>query len=62
MISSVWAVLTPTAAAPAASVAGGLGSRVPLVVRAAGFVLPVLFTARCPERARARLAPDAARA
>ncbi|MFI0816929.1 hypothetical protein ACH4TX_10525 [Streptomyces sp. NPDC021098] len=63
VVSSVWAVaFTLTAAALAASVAAGLGSWVPLAVQAAGFVLPVLFTARYPERVRARLTPDAARA
>ena len=63
VITSVWAVaFTLTAAALAASVAAGLDAWVPLAVQAAGFVLPVLFTARYPERAKARLAPDAARA
>ncbi|WP_063734620.1 hypothetical protein [Streptomyces sp. RTd22] len=63
VISSVWAgAFTLTAAALAVSVAAGLDSWVPLAVQAAGFVLPALFTARYPERARARLAPDAARA
>ncbi|MFD7503860.1 hypothetical protein [Streptomyces sp. NPDC059850] len=63
VISSVWAgAFTLTAAALAASVAAGLDAWVPLAVQVAGFVLPLLFTARYPERAKARLAPAAARA
>ncbi|MFF7726271.1 hypothetical protein [Streptomyces sp. NPDC008001] len=55
VITSVWAgAFTVTAAALAAVSAAGLGSAVSTPVQVAGFVLPAVFTARYPERVRAR--------
>ncbi|WP_367129854.1 MULTISPECIES: hypothetical protein [Streptomyces] len=55
VITSVWAAaFTVTAAVLALVTAEGLGNEVSVPVQVAGFVLPALFTARYPERARAR--------
>ncbi|GHF26971.1 hypothetical protein [Streptomyces morookaense] len=55
VITAVWAVaFTLTAVAMAAVTAAGLGNAVSVPVQVAGFVLPALFTARYPERVRAR--------
>ncbi|MCQ8770820.1 hypothetical protein [Streptomyces telluris] len=60
VITSAWALaFTVTAVALAAVSAAGLGSAISVPVQAAGFALPALFTARYPERARARHAPAA---
>ncbi|MGK5728977.1 hypothetical protein [Streptomyces sp. URMC 124] len=60
VITSAWALaFTLTAAALAAVSAAGLGSSVSVPVQIAGFALPALFTARYPERVRARYAPAA---
>ncbi|MCF3100267.1 hypothetical protein IPZ58_01515 [Streptomyces roseoverticillatus] len=55
VITSVWAAsFTVTAAVLALVSAQGLGSEVSVPIQVAGFVLPAVFTARYPERARAR--------
>lgn len=55
VITAVWAAaFTLTAVALAAVTAAGFGSAVSVPVQVAGFVLPALFTARYPERVRAR--------
>ncbi|MET9414193.1 hypothetical protein ABZY03_08370 [Streptomyces klenkii] len=55
VITSVWAAaFTVTAAVLALVTVEGLGSEVSVPVQVAGFVLPALFTARYPERIRAR--------
>jgi hypothetical protein len=60
VLTSVWAAaFTVTAAALLAVSAAGLGAPVSVPVQIAGFVLPALFTARYPERVRARLAVTA---
>ncbi|MFC4517481.1 hypothetical protein [Streptomyces ehimensis] len=61
VVTAVWAVaFTLTAAALTAVYAEGLGSGVSIALQVAGFVLPAKFTARYPERARARMAPHGA--
>ncbi|MGW1196448.1 hypothetical protein ACWD4B_11430 [Streptomyces sp. NPDC002536] len=56
VITAVWAAaFTLTAVAMAAVTAAGLGSVVSVPVQVVGFVLPALFTARYPERVRARV-------
>ncbi|MGK5544957.1 hypothetical protein ACSNOH_09510 [Streptomyces sp. URMC 127] len=55
VITSVWAAsFTLTAALLAAVSAQDLGSGASIPVQVAGFVLPAVFTARYPERVRAR--------
>ncbi len=57
VVTSAWAAaFTVTAVALTAVYAAGLGSGVSIPVQIAGFYLPVVFTARYPERARARMA------
>ncbi|QLE73058.1 hypothetical protein FGW37_16945 [Streptomyces rectiverticillatus] len=57
VITSAWALaFTVTAVALAAVSAAGLGSAVSVPVQVAGFALPAVFTARYPERVRARYA------
>ncbi|MBM9505910.1 hypothetical protein [Actinacidiphila acididurans] len=61
VLTGVWAAaFTVTAGALAAVCAAGAGSAVSVPVQIAGFVLPALFTARYPDRARARMAAGAA--
>ncbi|MCC3775267.1 hypothetical protein [Streptomyces sp. UNOB3_S3] len=61
VITAVWAAaFTLTAAALTAVYAAGLGSGVSIPLQVAGFALPALFTARYPERVRARMAPRGA--
>jgi hypothetical protein len=61
VLTTVWAAaFTVTAAALAAISAAGLGAGASVPVQVAGFVLPALFTARYPDRVRARLAASAA--
>ncbi|MEU2209914.1 hypothetical protein ACFT8W_38635 [Streptomyces hygroscopicus] len=63
VITAAWSTaFTLSAAALVVVVSAGLGSVAALAVQFAGFVLPALFTAWYPERARARLAPAAHRA
>ncbi|WP_424888130.1 hypothetical protein [Streptomyces sp. XH2] len=60
VITSVWAAaFTATAAGLALVSAEGLGSGVSVPLQVAGFALPALFTARYPERARARFMQEA---
>ncbi|MEH6374403.1 hypothetical protein V7793_08690 [Streptomyces sp. KLMMK] len=60
VITSAWALaFTVTAVALAAVSAAGLGNAISVPVQVAGFALPAVFTARYPERARARYAPAA---
>ncbi|QKV90823.1 hypothetical protein HUT19_02935 [Streptomyces sp. NA02950] len=55
VITAVWATaFTLSAAALAAVHAADLGDTASTAVQVAGFVLPAMFTARYPERARAR--------
>jgi hypothetical protein len=57
VLTSVWAAsFTVTAGVLAAVSAAGLGDAVAIPVQIAGFVTPAVFTARYPERVRARLA------
>lgn len=61
VLTAVWAAaFTITAGVLAAVSAAGLGSAVSIPVQVAGFVLPALFTARYPDRVRARMAATAA--
>jgi hypothetical protein len=61
VLTTVWAAaFTLTAAALSAISGADLGSGVSIPVQVAGFVLPALFTARYPDRVRARLASAAA--
>ncbi|MEU2867705.1 hypothetical protein ABZ769_00640 [Streptomyces olivoreticuli] len=56
VITAVWAgAFTLTALALTAVSSAGLGSGVSIPVQVAGFVLPAVFTARYPDRVRARL-------
>ncbi|GAA2708993.1 MULTISPECIES: hypothetical protein [Streptomyces] len=56
VLTAAWAAsFTVTAAALAGVAAAGLGSAVSIPVQVAGFVAPAVFTARYPERAKARL-------
>ncbi|MEV4440381.1 hypothetical protein AB0K09_15425, partial [Streptomyces sp. NPDC049577] len=56
VITSVWAAaFTLTAAAVAAVHAAGLNGALSTAAQVAGFVLPAMFTARYPDRVRARL-------
>ncbi|MGW1072363.1 hypothetical protein [Streptomyces sp. NPDC002537] len=58
VLTTVWAgAFTATAVALTAVHAAGLGSGVSIPVQVAGFVLPAVFTARYPERVRARHMP-----
>jgi hypothetical protein len=60
VITSAWAVaFTVTSGILAAVSAAGLGQAVSIPVQVAGFVLPALFTARYPDRVRARAAAAA---
>lgn len=55
VVTSAWAAaFTLSAVALAAIQAAGLGAGVSIPVQVAGFVLPAVFTARYPDRARAR--------
>lgn len=57
VITAAWAAaFTLSAAALTAVYASHLGSGVSIPVQVAGFVLPAVFTARYPDRVRARLA------
>ncbi|MYS18800.1 hypothetical protein GA0115240_101228 [Streptomyces sp. DvalAA-14] len=61
VLTSAWAAaFTITAAVLLTVSAAGLGAAVSVPVQIAGFVLPALFTARYPERVRARMAATAA--
>lgn len=61
VLTSVWAgAFALTAAVMTVVAATGLGSEVSIPVQAAGFVLPAIFTARYPDRVRARLTAAAA--
>ena len=63
VLTSVWAAaFTVTAAVLAAIAAAHLGAAVSIPVQIAGFVLPALFTARYPDRVRARMTGAAAAA
>jgi hypothetical protein len=60
VITSAWAVaFTVTSGILATVSAAGLGQAVSIPVQVAGFVLPALFTARYPDRVRARAAAAA---
>lgn len=57
VLSTAWAAsFTVTAALVAAADAAGLGAAVAIPLQIAGFAAPAAFTARYPERVRARLA------
>lgn len=57
VLSTAWAAsFTVTAALVAAADAAGLGAAVAVPLQIAGFAAPAAFTARYPERVRARLA------
>ena len=57
VLTRVWAAaFTATAALLAGASAAHLGGAVSIPLQIAGFVAPALFTARYPDRVRARLA------
>ncbi|NUP38782.1 MAG: hypothetical protein HOY76_17630 [Streptomyces sp.] len=57
VLTTAWAAaFTATAGLVAAADAAGLGSAVSVPLQIAGFAVPAVFTARYPERVRARLA------
>jgi hypothetical protein len=61
VLTSVWAAaFTVTAAILTAVSAAHLGTSVAIPVQVAGFILPALFTARYPDRVRARMTGTAA--
>lgn len=61
VLSTVWAAsFTATAALLTVASAADLGSAVSVPLQILGFAAPAVFTARYPERARARLAAPAA--
>lgn len=60
VLTSAWAAaFTVTAGVLAGVTAAGLGTAVSICVQIAGFAVPALFTARYPDRVRARLAATA---
>jgi hypothetical protein len=63
VLTTAWAAsFTVTAADLGAASAADLGDAVSIPLQVAGFVLPALFTARYPDRVRARLSADTASA
>jgi hypothetical protein len=60
VLTAFWAAsFTVTAAAAAVATATHLGTVASIAVQVAGFAIPAVFTARYPDRVRARLAASA---